>query len=432
MFGTSCSLQIPGFDYDLIRKFADLNNLRLQVIVRDSFEEIWQALKKGEGDVIAAAMTATDSRREKGMVFSRPYLQVSEQLIGRSDEVDITDISEIKSRSIAVNPEKSYKFTLDTLKKQLADQKRGPLKLQHAATNQQSFTLVEVPGATTEELIEAVASGDYDFTVADSHLAEIESTYRDNIKVMLELNKDQPIAFAMRQDQAALKAKLDSFVKQQYRGLFYNVTYNKYFKNKKNIVKNRKDRIEPDKPISPFDPIVQQRASEFGYDWRLITAQMYQESRFNPKAKSYAGAQGLMQVLPRTAQQFGYQNLYDPMVGIEAGVVYFDWLRDRFPEDLPLEEQIYFMLAAYNAGHGHVRDARRLAAQLGKDPNQWFGHVEEAMLLLSKPKYYKRARFGYVRGIEPVNYVKNIRQRYLSYLSSHGNGVEMPATPAVQ
>jgi len=144
---------------------------------------------------------------------------------------------------------------------------------------------------------------------------------------------------------------------------------------------------------------------------------MYQESRFNPKAKSFAGARGLMQVMPRTAGQMGVTGLYKPENGIRAGVAYMGWLEERFPKSLPFDQKIYFTLAAYNAGHGHVRDARVLAEQLGKDPNRWFNHVEDAMLLLSKPEYYKKARFGYVRGREPVNYVREIRDRYFGYLS---------------
>jgi membrane-bound lytic murein transglycosylase F len=124
-----------------------------------------------------------------------------------------------------------------------------------------------------------------------------------------------------------------------------------------------------------------------------------------------------MQVMPRTARELGYSDLYNPENGIAAGIAYMGWLQARFPGDIPMEERIYFTLAAYNAGSGHVRDARLLAQQLGKDPDRWFGNVEEAMLLLSKRKYYSKANFGYVRGSEPVNYVKDIRERYLAYLS---------------
>ena len=143
---------------------------------------------------------------------------------------------------------------------------------------------------------------------------------------------------------------------------------------------------------------------------------MYQESRFNPKAKSWVGAQGLMQVMPRTAKELGITNLTDPESGIKAGIKYLQWVRNRFEPELDVKDRMWFTLAAYNAGQGHVKDARRLAKQQGLNPNRWFDNVEKAILLLSKRKYASKARHGYVRGTEPVNYVREIRQRYQAYL----------------
>ena len=147
----------------------------------------------------------------------------------------------------------------------------------------------------------------------------------------------------------------------------------------------------------------------------MIVSQMYQESRFNPKAKSHVGALGLMQVMPRTAKQLNIPLPFTPTTGIQAGVTYMDWVRDRFESTLPLEERLWFTLAAYNAGFGHVNDARRLARQKGWDGDKWFGNVERAMLLLAKKQYYRHARYGYVRGSEPVHYVEQIKQRYQAY-----------------
>ena len=156
-------------------------------------------------------------------------------------------------------------------------------------------------------------------------------------------------------------------------------------------------------------------AREYGFDWRLLVAQMYQESRFNPKAKSWVGARGLMQVMPRTAKELGFKNLQDPDTGIHAGVKYLKWVRERFEPELDVRDRMWFTLAAYNAGQGHVKDARRLARRKGWNPNRWFDNVEKAMLLLSKRKYARRARHGYVRGREPVNYVRDIRNRFIAY-----------------
>jgi membrane-bound lytic murein transglycosylase F len=154
---------------------------------------------------------------------------------------------------------------------------------------------------------------------------------------------------------------------------------------------------------------------------------MYQESRFNPKAKSHMGAKGLMQLMPRTAKAMGVENTADPDSNILGGVKYLDWLRDRFDSELPISDRLWFTLASYNAGHGHVYDARRLAQQLGHDPDRWFGHTEKAMLLLSQKKYAKNARFGFVNGTEPVNYVRDIRQRFEAYIELSRQVASMPS-----
>jgi len=146
---------------------------------------------------------------------------------------------------------------------------------------------------------------------------------------------------------------------------------------------------------------------------------MYQESRFDPEARSFAGAVGLLQVLPRTALQMDVdEDLRDPEGNIRAGVRYLAWLRDSFEEDLPVRDRTWFTIAAYNVGRGHVLDARRLAAEEGRDPNRWFGHVEQAMILLSRPEFARHAPHGYCRGGEPVRYVREVYARYNAYLEA--------------
>ena len=220
----------------------------------------------------------------------------------------------------------------------------------------------------------------------------------------------------VRNTNPNLLAGLNSYIRKEYRQTFYNVIKSKYFTDKSRKQLYRDERITKDSTLSPYDLIVQNQAKRHQFDWRLITAQMYQESKFDPEAKSFAGALGLMQVLPSTAEELGYSDLTEPKESISAGVDYLNWTKQRFDEDLPLEERILFALASYNVGYGHVYDARRLAGQLGLDANVWFNNVERAILLLQQPKYYKKARFGYCRGSEPVQYVRSIHQRYLSYI----------------
>ena len=369
--------ELMGFDYELINEFAKNNKLRVSVIVRDNPKEMYAALQSGYGDVIAASMTDSKERKAAGWTFSRRYLVVTEKLVGAVAAKEIESLEQLHGKTIAVNPQHSYFETLAALKKSGV-----------------RINIVEVPDATSEMLIADVADGQFDYTIADSHLAAMETTFRDDIRVVYDFAEPKDIGWVVRADQTQLLAALNQYARKSYKSLHYNIYFNRYFNEPKSITKYREDRVEPGKAISPYDEIVYEHALENSLDWRLLTAQMYQESRFNPNAKSYAGAVGLMQVLPRTGRQFGYKDVRPPEENVAASVDFMRWLQDRFPDYLPIEERVYFTLAAYNAGHGHVQDARRLAKQLGKNPDVWFGNVESAMLLLSQPKYSRRARFG--------------------------------------
>jgi len=391
--------ELMGFDYDLIRHFAKQHDLRVRMVVRDSASQMFEALQAGAGDVIAAAMTVTDRRKEKGWHFSKRYLEVHEQVIGDADDEPFETVDQLAGRAVAVAPDSAFMDSLEALRDEGIQ-----------------VEIVPRDGATTEMLIQSVLDDEVDLTVADSHMAALESTYQEDLRPLWTLEGSRDIAWALRGDQPELMNKLNGYINRNYRGLFYNVTFNRYFKESKTIRIHEEYRVEAGKEISPYDDLAKEYALEYGFDWRLLVSQMYQESKFNPDAVSFAGAQGLMQVMPRTARQFGFSNPHDPEQGMAAGTAYLEWLEERFPQRLAMAEKIYFGLAAYNAGHGHVEDARRLAQRLGKNPDLWFGHVEQAMLLLSQPRYARQARFGYVRGREPVKYVREIRNRYLGYV----------------
>ncbi|MFL0799389.1 MAG: transporter substrate-binding domain-containing protein [Agarilytica sp.] len=391
--------ELMGFDYELMKVFTEQHDLHLAVVIKDSIDELIDALKNGEGDLIAASFTRSSDRVDQGLVFSNAYLKVKEQIVGSNVGPVISDVSELNGKSVGLNPQTVF-FE----------------RLKEILPTPNEVNIIEVPEATTEELINKVVEGEFDFTVADSHLVSLEETYHENITAHVDLTQGSEIAWGARPDQTQLITELNTYITREYRGLFYNIIFDKYFKNTRKIKRYQNERVVSGTDLSPFDDIIKPLAQKYNMDWRLIVAQMYQESKFQPGAKSFAGAEGLMQVMPRTAKEMGYSDLYNPHNGLAAGIAYLDWLEDRFPGELDFQERLFFTLAAYNAGAGHVRDARKLAKQLGLDANKWFGNVENAMLLLSQPKYYKKSRFGYVRGREPVEYVQRIHDRYLGYV----------------
>jgi membrane-bound lytic murein transglycosylase F len=243
----------------------------------------------------------------------------------------------------------------------------------------------------------------------------VELSHRDDVQATYVFGSDKPLVMAVRVDAPDLLAKVNRFVATDCKGLWFRKLQAKYFAAKPKMQRARADALGHSGQISPYDGLARTYGRRYGIDWRFIVAQMYQESRFDPRAQSWVGAVGLLQVMPRTGAEMGFRNLWHPDTNVHAGVKYLSRLLSRFEAGVPMRQRIRFALAAYNAGLGHVLDARRLARTQGLDPNRWFGHVEEAMVLLEKPRYYRRARHGYVRGNEPVTYVSRIQSKYDAY-----------------
>ncbi len=392
--------ELYGFEYELAKRFAEEQGLRLEMVVPPSRDLLIPWLRQGKGDIIAAAMTVNDERQQEGVKFSRPYNTISEIVVSRKDDL-IESAEQLAGRTVVIRRSSAYWQSIEALQQQGI-----------------ALKLVAAPEELeTEELIAQVARSEIDITVADSNLLDIELTWRDDIRAAFALETRQH-GWVVREENPQLLKAMDAFHKKEYRGLFYNITYKKYFTNPKRILSHVEERADTadNNALSPYDELVRKYAEHYGFDWRLIVAQMYQESRFDPAAKSWVGALGLLQVMPRTAKEFGINDLHQPDSGLNAGVQYLNWLLQRFEPELDIGERMWFSLAAYNAGLGHVRDARSLARKKGWDGDKWFDNVEKAILLLSKKEYAQKAKHGYVRGHEPVNYVRQIRDRYLAYL----------------
>jgi membrane-bound lytic murein transglycosylase F len=394
--------KLLGFEYELMKRFADNHDLHLEMIVPKRWDDVIPTLREGGGDLIAASLTISQRRVNQGLAFSAPYNYVHEVLVARADDTGFDGIENLGGRTVVVRRTSSYWNTMEELQAQGFD-----------------FTLAEAPEKMeTEEIIARVASGEYDLTVSDSHILDVELIWRNDIKAAGELRGPVPHGWAVRNGDVELLAALNAFLEKEYRGLFYNVTYEKYFENPRRMLRHvaaREQKINGSE-LSPYDELVRKYAEQYGFDWPLIVAQMYQESRFDPEAESWAGAQGLMQVMPTTAEYLGFADMYSVDPAIHAGVQYLAWLHERFEPELTVQDRMWFSLAAYNAGIGHVRDARQLARRMGWDPNRWFNNVERAILLLSRRSFYQLAPHGYVRGQETVDYVRQIRDRYNAYV----------------
>ncbi len=410
-----------GFDYELMSLFAKEHDLRLEMIVPPTSQDLIPWLLEGRGDVIVASMTVTPERQKK-VWFSPPYNVVTEVLVQRSDDAPIQSVEGLVGHSVHVRPSSSYRDTL----KGLFSEGGGP-------------TIVDADeGVETETLLGHVADGSIEMTVADSTILAVEQAWRDGLTSHLTLSGSKDIAIATRPNAPKLQAALEAFVLKHVKrddagklrgSTEYNVLKKQYFESSRRA-QDAAGAFKATGQLSPYDELMRTYSMQYGLDWRLMASQAYQESRFNPEAKSWVGAQGLFQVMPSTGAEMGFNNLKDPAQGTHAGIRYMSSLIDSFDKQIRFKERVRFALASYNAGRGHVEDARRLAKEMGLDPNVWFHNVEKAMLRLSEPAVHRRMRHGYCRGTEPVRYVSEISLRYTNYVSVVPNPGVVAAEPA--
>jgi membrane-bound lytic murein transglycosylase F len=388
-----------GFEYELAREFARTLGVRLELVVPPSREALSQYLREGKGDLVAAGLAVTPERSRE-FAFTVPYNRVSELLVVPAKDRTTQGLADLRGRKIAVRPSSSYHQAL------------VPLQARHG------FELLAVAeDEETEDILEALEDGKHAATVADSNIVDVELTFSDGIRSVGPIGDPRDVAWMLRKDQPKLKAAADRFIRKIYRSTLYNMMVAKYFKNERQMrVAASEDRSDKAGQISPYDDLVKKYAAMYEFDWRLVTAQMYQESRFDPGARSWVGALGLMQVMPRTAREIGAGDVRKPAEGIHAGVKVLARYSAMYQDpEISEQDRLRFALASYNCGPGHVADGRRLAADLKLDPDRWFGHVEKAMPLLAKRQFARTARHGYCRCSEPVKYVSAIQSRYESY-----------------
>jgi membrane-bound lytic murein transglycosylase F len=384
-----------GYQYEMARQMARSLGVRLQPIAPPLHSDMLRLLEAGRVDLIAAVLTVTPDRQER-VNFSEPLLEIEETLVQPASATPITSIEGLAGQEIHVRRSSSYWRTLENLKGRAIG-----LKVVAADENLE-----------TESIIERVADGDIPLTVADSNILQRYLTYREDIQGSLMLSDTKPLAYAVRQDAPELLEAVNSFVTNNRDRKLAKRLYQKYFEDDKAIRKLQPTTVKG--RISPYDELIRKYARKHGFDWRIIAAQMYQESGFDPKAKSWAGARGLMQIMPRTARELGVdpKDLYDPETNIAAGTLYMHRMISLKNPNMPMRERHRFALASYNAGYGHVIDARKIARTMRKNRDIWFANVEEAIVLLEDPEYWKNARHGYCRGSEPRDYVKNIEHYY--------------------
>jgi membrane-bound lytic murein transglycosylase F len=383
-----------GFEYELAKEFADYLGVKLKIQITEDWEEMVPALVNGTGAFIAAGMTITP-KRQKQAAFSDGYMDIQQHIISRRNRAKIKKLEDLSGKTIHVRTATSYQERLEELQKKGIDL---TIELHH-----------DLP---TEELIQHVDKGEIEFTVADSNVALLSRRHFPGAVMAGAISDLQQLGWAVHPEAQRLKVKINSFFKIIKKNGKYDEIYNKYYGDVANFdyvdlsIFHRRIKTR----LSRYSPFIKAAAKKHGFDWRLISAQIYQESHLNPWAKSPAGAKGLMQLLSSTARSLGVKDIYNPVENINAGVQHLKNLYDLF-NGADGTDRLLISLAAYNIGQGHIRDARQLAVNMDLDPNLWES-LAKTLPLLSFRKYYKNSKYGYCRGTEPVLYIKQIMIYY--------------------
>ena len=404
--------QPMGYQYELLSSFARHIGVALNIITVTNIEESILRLKVGEADLIAMDLTINAPRSDL-VAFSNPISETRQVLVQRKTEgfvkrkksdVDTNLIrkhSELAGKTIYIQKNSAYRMRLRYLSAEIG----APINI------------VELDN-DPEELIAMVSEGEIEFTVADEHIAMANSTWYDNINIETQISFQQDIAWAVKPGSDSLLTVLNNWIEEFIPTKDYNRIFRKYFISKKSAhLRDTEFHSVKGGKLSRYDDLIRKHSKEGPWDWRLVAALIYEESRFNPRAQSWAGAYGLMQLMPGTARRFGVKNISNPEEQIKGGIRLIRYLDENLPEDItdPME-RAKFILASYNIGMSHIVDAYNLAKKYGEDPTKWeIG--EKYLLLKSKPKYFNDpvVRAGYARGRETRRFVQKVTSRYHDY-----------------
>lgn len=387
-----------GFEFELASAFAEELGVRVAFVVPESRGELIPALFAGEGDMIAAGTSLTPDRSEK-VLFTLPYIESQRVVATRKDFAKKLDgLEDLPGVAIHLS------FRSTTL--------QDARNVESLIGRQLDLRDVS-DGAEMERMMERVAAGKYEATLVDDNLLGLEQVSGLPLKSVMAVGDARAKAWAVHPAAPKLQEAANQFLKKRRR--LVAILRGRYFKPSKTARRARAAdyRADVNARISPYDKIFRKEGKNTGIDWRLLAAVAYAESRFDPKAESRFGAQGLMQLLPSTAKRVGETELFDPAKNIRAGAKYLRRLMKIFGKSgVAPRQQIRFALASYNCGLGHVLDARELARKVGKDPNRWFNEVEDAIRLKMDRKWHRQTRFGYARARETIAYVSRIQAQY--------------------
>jgi len=381
-----------GLDYELGKQFAAYLNVKLTIKEYDSLNELFFAIDNNKVDFVGAGLTLTPKRAKKYR-SSPPYYYVSQKVVYHKGTYRPRNITGVND-SISVLRDSSHAETLDAL-----IEENPNLEINYFDNEDQ------------ETLLRKVADKEVKFAVVDSSTLAQKQRYYPALAEAFTISEKRPVAWLIKRNQDdSVYAGMIEFIGNKYKDQTIALLEEKYFGHVAHFdyVDTRIFLKRIKKTLPKYEALFKKYENS-EVDWKLLAAVSYQESHWNPHAKSPTGVRGMMMLTLDTADYVGIKNRLDPNQSVKGGAKYLSQLIKRLPATIHEEEKVWFALASYNIGYGHLMDARRITTMKKQNANSW-SDVKDNLPLLHQRKWYKKTRYGYARGREAQHYVNNIRQ----------------------
>ena len=381
-----------GFEYELVNAFAQSLGVAVRPLIIEEEGDMISALKQGQADIIAAG-SPFGKQAARLLSLGPGYLKISQQVVGRRGGTVVQDVDDLPDTTIWVTPGSARLETLKALKSHLPDLAWQTLSEYNA-----------------EELLQMVWNRSLPTTIVDSNILTMNHRFYPELISDIAIGEPRQLSWAVDPGNRYLRKAIGRWFTLEETQQFLQGLKEYYFGHLEDFdyVDLARYRRRISSRLPKYQEHFEQAATQYGLDWHLVAAQSYQESHWNPKARSFTGVRGMMMLTLETAKAMGLENRLAAKDSIFAGTRYLSRLHAQVGEDVPEPDRTLMALAAYNVGFGHLQDARTLARRLGKPENSWHG-VRSVLPLLQLKKYYRTLPHGYARGREAVQYVDRIR-----------------------
>ena len=404
-----------GFEYGLVRAFAREYDMPVRIKVAFSLPELFDMLASGEAHLAAAGLSQS-AGRDARFVASHPYLHQQPLVVYKSGTLRPRSLKTLVGRDIVVIAGSVHLETLSALQKDLPE-----------------LTWREIHAADSLELMQLVTDEKADLAIVDSIEFSIQQQLYPRVVAAMEIGDSTPIVWYLprgKRGETSLELVNEFIARATEQGQIAQLEREHFGRWEHasrvgSLTFQRKMRED----LPEWQPLLETVAEEYQMNWRLLAAMAYQESHWDPSARSHTGVRGMMMLTRVTANELGVEDRTDPRQSLRGGARFFKDLLRRLPSDIEEPDRTFMALAAYNIGMGHLEDARIMTQQQGGDPHLW-PDVRAQLPKLQNPNYFPMTKFGFAEGEQAATYVDNIR--HYEGLLSFQNLPERRISPPIQ